>query len=398
MRVKIISLCFALFVTVSLTGANWLQFRGTETNGVAKGEQPPTQLDKPTWKTKLVGRGLSGPIVVGDRVYLTASSGTDQDRLHVICFDAKSGDQLWDRQFWATGRTGCHNKMCVATPTPASDGKHIFAFYSSNDLACLDLEGNLLWFRGITHDYPNASLSLGMASSPVVVDETVIVQVENEADSLALGIDVNTGKHRWKIDRPRRANWSSPILASFSKADDPLVLMQGSAGVTALKPETGQAVWSYDNGAATISSSAFANGVVYIPSNGLTALKPADADKPEVLWRQARLSPSTASPLVYEGSVYALNRAGVLASADLKSGERDWQLRLTGPFSSTPVAANGHIYLFSERGLAQVVKPGKDKGELVSKYDLGETILCTPAIAGDAIYIRSDGHLWKFAR
>ena len=86
-----------------------------------------------------------------------------------------------------------------------------------------------------------------MASSPVVVNETVVVQVENETESLALGIDVNTGKHRWKIDRTRRANWSSPVVATFSESKDLLVLLQGSKGVTALKPETGEAVWTFDN-------------------------------------------------------------------------------------------------------------------------------------------------------
>jgi outer membrane protein assembly factor BamB len=87
----------------------------------------------------------------------------------------------------------CHNKMCVATPTPASDGKRIFAFYSSNDVICLDLAGNLLWYRGLTFDYPNASNSLGMASSPVVVNDTLVVQVESDAEAFAVGLDTQTG-------------------------------------------------------------------------------------------------------------------------------------------------------------------------------------------------------------
>ena len=194
-----------------LSGADWLQFRGGDSSSVAGNETLPTNWsdqENIAWKSKLPGRGLSGPIVVGDRVFITASSGHHQDRLHVLGFDAADGKQLWERQFWATGRTMCHEKMAVATPQPASDGQRIFAFYSSNDLACLDLDGNLLWFRGLTFDYPNASNSLGMSSSPVVMGDTVIAQVESDSESFAVGLDVKTGVQRWKIDRPKMSNWT----------------------------------------------------------------------------------------------------------------------------------------------------------------------------------------------
>ena len=180
----------AIASTVLFGGADWPQFRGADSSGVAADSNLPTEIgENIAWSAELPGRGLSGPIVVGGRVLLTASSGYQQDRLHVLCFDAKSGKKLWERQFWATGRTLCHPKMCNATPTPASDGKRVFAFYSSNDVICLDLDGNLEWMRGMTHDYPNASNSLGMASSPVVAGDTLIVPVENLSESFTAGLD-----------------------------------------------------------------------------------------------------------------------------------------------------------------------------------------------------------------
>ena len=106
------------------------------------------------WKTAIPGRGVSSPILVAGKVIVTAASGFKQDRLHVLCIDAKTGPIDWERQFWATGRTLCHPTSSVAANTPSSDGKRIFAFFSSNDLACLDLDGNLLWYRGLTHDFP----------------------------------------------------------------------------------------------------------------------------------------------------------------------------------------------------------------------------------------------------
>ena len=115
-----------------------------------------------------------------------------------------------------------------------------------------------------------------------------------------------------------------------------------------------------------------------------------------MVWQDNRLAPSTASPLIYQDHVYTVNKVGVVKCADLKTGELVWQLRIKGPFSGTPVAADGHLYFFNEKGLGQVVKTG-EKGELVGSGDLGEVILCSPAISNGAIYVRSDGHLWKIA-
>lgn len=170
--------CFAAFTT---RAGDWRQFRGPQGTGVSDEANLPTVLDAKkniAWKIPLPGRGLSSPIIVGDRIFVTCSSGARQERLHVICFNAKDGTKRWERQFWATGRTICHEKISVAAPTPASDGERIFAIFSSSDLICLDLDGNLLWLRGLMRDYPNASNSLGLSSSPVVADGTLVTQVE----------------------------------------------------------------------------------------------------------------------------------------------------------------------------------------------------------------------------
>ncbi len=393
----LLALCCVTF----LCGADWRQFRGNAADGVAGDDRLPTEWndgEEIAWKVPLVGRGLSGPIVIGNRVIVTASSGYDQDRLHTICFDVASGETIWHRQFWATGRTNCHPKMSVATPTPSSDGKHIFAFYSSNDLACLDLDGNLQWYRGLGHDFPNASNSLGMASSPIAVGETVVVQVESDAEAFATGIDVHTGIARWRIDRPRAANWTSASIFKGSTTDDDLVLLQSSKGISAIHPLTGEEAWSYQDGASTIPSSVVAGSTIFVPSHGLTALRPvAASESPEILWQENRLGPGTPSPLVLNERVFIVNNGAVLVCANTNTGQVEWRLRLKGPFSATPVAAGGHICFFNEDGLGQVVRADAKQGSLVASGDLGETILATPAIADGAIYVRSDGHLWKIA-
>lgn len=380
---------------------DWRQFRGSDTSAVADTEAPPTKWsanENVAWQVDLPGRGLSSPIIVGDRVFVTASSGYRQERLHVLAFDVASGELVWERQFQATGRTGTHPKTSVAAPTPASDGTRIFAFFSSNDLVCLDLDGQLLWYRGLTHDYPNVSNSLGMSSSPVVIGETLVVQAENDSQSLAFGINTATGESRWTQERPKKANWTSPIILSTDGGQTGVVVLQSSTGLHAIDPLSGEVKWTYADGASTIPSSVAAGGIVYAPSNGITAIKPlADSAGPEIVWTTGRVRPGTASPLVYNGKLYTLNNAGVVVCASLDNGDVAWQLRLEGPFSGSPVAAAGYLFAVNEKGMGFVVKPGENEGEIVSENDLGETILCTPAIADNAIFVRSDSKLWKIA-
>lgn len=388
--------------THALYAGDWRQFRGNDGTSVSQDTQLPIKwsaTENIAWKTPLPGRGLGSPIVVGDRVVVTCSSGFRQDRLHVLCASVSDGKVLWERQFTATGRTMTHPKICNASPSPASDGKRIFALYSSNDLICLDLDGNLQWYRGLTFDHPNVSNSLGMASSPVVVGDTLVAQIENDSQSLATGIAVTTGISRWTIERPKVANWTSAVaLPKGASNGDDLVLLQSSKGLAAVNLASGKSEWTYGDGASTIPSSVVADGIVYVPSQGITALRPPQGSaNPEVLWRSGKLGPSTPSPLVCEGRIYTVNNAGVLISADAKSGEEKWKLRLAGPFSGTPVAANGLLYFFNEKGVGLVVKPGDDSGEIIAENELGEMFLCTPAVANGAIYIRSDSTLWKIA-
>ncbi len=396
----ILTVALGIFSPISAI-ADWPQFRGPLGNGTAEGsDRLPTALDAErhiAWSTALPGRGLSSPVVAGDRIFVTAASGAEQQILHVFCFSTADGSELWERRFRATGRTMCHEKTSVAAPTPACDSERLFALFSSNDLFCLDFEGNLLWLRGLTFDYPNASNSLGLASSLLVAGDTLIAQIENDSESFAAGLDVHSGRNRWKIDRPKAANWTSPLLLRNTPAGD-VVALQSTKGITAVLPETGAIVWEYADGASPIPSSAVAGEHLIVPSHGLTALKPPAANAaPTVVWQTGQLQPATASPVVHGDHVYILNGAGVLTAGRLSNGERLWRLRLEGPFGGSPVAASGRLYVFGERGIGQCIDLRGEEGVIVGTIDLGEPIQCTPAISGDAFYVRSDGHLWKIA-
>jgi len=282
-------------------------------------------------------------------------------------------------------------------PTPTSDGQRLFAAFTSDDVFCLDLDGNLIWFRALMRDYPNAGNTLGLASSPVVADGVLVMQVETDGDAFVAGLDVATGINRWKLERRKRANWSSPVTLSGVNGTT-VVALQSSAGVCAIDPATGQQVWNYPDGASTVPSSTSRGSILFVPSFGITALQTSpDAQPPKQLWRSNQYRPATASPIALDDHIFAVNDAGVLSCGDAATGARLWQLRLKGPFTSSPVALGKQLYLVNEKGLAQIVDATKPEGEVVSELDLGETVLGTPSVANGAVYFRSDGHIWKLA-
>ncbi len=376
--------------------ADWLQFRGPNGSAVSPEAGLPSALSEAavTWKTPLPGRGISSPLVIGDRIYLTASSGPEQDRLHVLCLRASDGARIWERQFWATGRTMTHAKICVATSTPCSDGKHLFATFSSNDVVCLDLEGNLVWLRGLTRDYPNASNSLGMASSPVLAGNTLVLPVESDSESFAVGLNTEDGSNRWKIARPKASNWCSPVLVPGANGATGVALLSG-AEMSVVEPETGNTLWKFSGGGSNMASATVTDGAIYVPTKGTTVLRPpAVGAEPEVLWQNAQALSSTASPVVYKGRLYTVNNAGILKCTSATDGAKVWQLRTTGPYSATPVAAGNFMYLVNEKGLLQAVDITAPEGALASSLDLHDTFIGTPSVGAGALFLRSDKFLY----
>jgi len=208
-----------LFAALS-NAADWTQFRGVRGSGVSNDSGLPVKWSKTEnlkWKSELPGKGLSCPVVADGRVFVTACDGPEQTRLLVLCFDAANGKKLWQRSIWATGNTLCHPKTNMAAPTPATDGKAVYALFATADLVAYDRDGNLLWYRSLVGDYPTITNQVGMASSPVLAGETLVVPMDNSGESFVAGIDRKTGKNKWKIDRPRDINWVTPAVRHDGK-------------------------------------------------------------------------------------------------------------------------------------------------------------------------------------
>ncbi len=398
---KSLSLLALAALSFSALAGDWPQFRGPDSTGTAPDAVIPSK-PKIDWSTALPGRGLASPIIVGDKVFVTCSSGPKQERLHLICFAKADGAKLWERQLRATGRTMSHPKTAIAACTPCSDGQRVFALWSCNDVAAFDLQGNLLWVRGLTVDYANASNSLGMASSPIVIGETLVTMIENDSESYTLGLDVKTGRNLWKLERPKAANWTSPVPWRAAAKATPIALLQSSKGLIGVDAASGSKLWEYGDGASTTSSTVVAEGVIYAPSNGITALAPkANGEAPEQLWRSKQINPATISPVALDAHIFSINGAGVLTKADLKTGDAKFKLRLTGPFSGSPVGAGQRLLAVNEKGLVQIVDTAAADGAVIGQLQLPlkaetkELILCTPALSGGKVFLRTDSTLWQ---
>lgn len=392
---NLLKLIVVLIVVPLIMGTDWPQFRGPGGLSASSGEKVPVEFDDTKnigWKTDLPAKGASSPIVVGDKVIVTCSGGNDQEQLYTVCLDAESGKINWTQKYWATGRTLVHPLSANAAPTPASDGKYAYSFFSSNDLACTDLDGNLIWYRALGMDYPKAGNDVGMSASPVVKDGVVVVVVESQGASFAMGLDTKSGKTIWTNDRKKAASWTSPMLFTAQNGSTK-VAVQSSDRLSIIDLKTGEVVKEFEGEGNVIPSPSVAGGVMLAPINGITAYA-MDSSDPKELWSSDQIKTSTSSVIIHDDKLYTMNR-GVVASYDMKDGKQISKARVGGNYWSTPVIVGNHMYAFAQDGTGYVVSLG-DEMEVVHKHQFkDEVMLGSPAISNGAMFIRSDKSIWK---
>jgi outer membrane protein assembly factor BamB len=383
-----------VFVWAATTGApchtaDWPQFRGVDNASLSVEADLPVQWsrDGAAWSVEFPGRCVSGPIVTGKRVFTTSSSGRNNERLHVFCVDSETGQISWRRRLWATGRTLCHPLTSMAAPTPATDGVRVYVLFSSNDLVCFDLEGNVLWARAIGAEHPQAFDDRGLGSSPLLLGDTLVLQVECCGDSFAQGIDCRDGGVRWQLALPHSINWLSP--ATLSLDGQQLALLQTTDKLLIVVPTTGEIRASYETPGASIASPVASDGMIFLPSRGLTALQ-FDAEQRllELAWQENRLGAQNGSPVVDRNRLYVIRSSNVLVCLRLRGSQ----------FWATPVVAGDYLYAVNAEGSVQVVHVGGDEPEIVARNDMAEEMLGSPAFADGAIYLRGVSHLWKIGR
>jgi outer membrane protein assembly factor BamB len=416
----------------SAAAQNWPAFRGANAAGVASGA-PPASWDvkamrNVAWKTAIPGLAHSSPIVWGDRVYLTtavASSGTptvktgDSNRAgigaapdmvshtwHVLGIDKASGRVLWNREvFKGTPRVKRHVKASHASATPATNGRVIVALLGSEGLFCFDMDGTPKWRQdlgplavGLASD---PTYEWGPASSPVIDGDLVFVQNDRYQDSYIAAFSLATGKQVWRQNRDELPSWATPLVAKTAGRTE--VITNGARFFRSYDAATGKELWRLpDPGTEVKVPTPVMAGDLFILTGGypaagrpIYAVRQGGAGQLSPAWSAPNGSPYTGTPLVYQGILYICTDNGILSAYDVKTGERIYRSRVAqaaGGFSASPVAAGGRIYLAGEDGDVFVVKAGR-AFELLATNAMGELNMATPAISGDMLILRTQGHL-----
>ena len=415
---RYLSLLFLInFVNVTAPAADWPCWRGPNGLGVSSEKDLPVSWSKENnvaWTVSVPGTGASSPIIVGDRVYLT--SQTSDTGLHVIAIDRKTGAVAWDREI-AQGKLKTNNLHNMATPTPASDGAHIWVLFGTGDVACLDADGKLVWHRNLVKEYGEYRTNHGMGTSPMLFEDKLYIACMHQGPSYVLALNAANGDVVWKKDRnlpPKdesQDSYSSPIFVA-TRTGTQLVLA-GAEHVNAYAPATGEQLWvcggfrvATPNGRTIAGPTAGGDSIIAVASGfgnlGYTvALKTGgkgDITESHRQWTSKKFSPDCPTPVVYGNKVFQVRDDGLASCLDLKSGEADWQERLfSANVKVSPVAADSKIYFMNGNGSCTVVKAAP-RLEILATNDLKETTLSTPAISHGQLFVRTQGHLYCVVR
>lgn len=385
----------------AVNGQEWLAFRGDGGSGAAMRSKPPVDFDVPegkhlAWRMDTTGRGIGGPLVVGGLVIVTGCDGEDERDIHIEAFDEQTGERKWLRSLRCTGRPYTHPTSANASPTPVSDGQRIFALFSSCDLLCVDLQGRLQWYRGLAVDHPQTGNDISMSSSPSVIDGVVAVQLENQGDSFLTGIDAETGQTLWEIPRKRQSNWSTPQAITLGGGEAAFTIQDGDE-LLIVAAKTGEALHDFPIKCDRTASTSYSAPMMVVPGEETVALR-TDSSGVEIVWRSNKLRPQRCSPVIAGNKVY-MGRGSVLIAGSLVDGEIAWQKRLPGIETvwATPVATGSGIFIFDAAGNVAVVRDDDTAGEVIGQPVVGESILASPAVVGDSLYLRTERGIIKIA-
>ncbi|MEM1177450.1 MAG: PQQ-binding-like beta-propeller repeat protein [Acidobacteriota bacterium] len=423
--------CLALTwsLSVSAAWADWNRFRGPAGAGAVDGPAVPTTYSTEknlAWRTELPGKGVSSPIISGDRVYLTAytgyglsleSPGDPKDLVrHLLAFDRAGGQELWRASLASSGGEdpfqGFITQHGYASSTPVTDGERIYALFGKTGLVAFDRDGKELWRRALGTQSDAARW--GDASSPVLVDGVVVVNAGVLGRHVA-GVDKLTGEVLWSISDENYTNsWSTPAV--YRSGDTVQVLVHFPSKIMGVEPKSGEVVWHATTPLddATSPSIVIHGDVAYLMGSRAghaQAVKlggQGDVSKTHVLW-QSRVRAGITTPVFANGALYWTS-SGMFMALDTKTGEELYRARLprlggpTGGFPnadySSPIAVGGTVLLFTRNGESYAIE-GSDTFNVLAHNAAftgdASSFRATPAASGGELFMRSDAYLYKFA-
>jgi outer membrane protein assembly factor BamB len=390
---------------------HWPQWRGPEANGVAEGDSYPirwTTSENVAWKFEIPGIGASTPVIWGDLIVITLEK---EGRNTVLALD-RQGNPKWET---GLGRlVAARNRKASGTnPSPVTDGEHIWVYFKSGELACLDMEGREVWNKNLQQSYGADTLWWDLGTSPVLTESHVVVACMQSGPSYLVAFDKRTGEEAWKQDRMVDApgesaqSYTTPLV--IRDGDEELLIVLGADHVTAHEAKTGRQRWIVGNlnprragNWRSISSPVVGSGMVFAPyarGDSLTAIRLGgenDVTRSHVAWSNTGPAADVPTPVAYDGKLYVVTDRGTVAIIEMETGRTLSRLELPrrrDAYSASPVLAAGHLYLTNEDGTIFVVQVEGDQLQLVAENAMEDFAVATPVFLDGRIYIRTDRFL-----
>ena len=413
MRHRTVHLIALVLLSITIAHAeNWPQWRGPLLNGVSTEKNLPakwTTEENIAWKLTMPEWSGSTPIIWRDRIFLNVAEGTD---LYLWCVDRTKGAMVW-KQLLSSGNVKMR-KQNMSSPSPVTDGKTVYVMTGTGILKAFDFAGKELWMRDVQKEYGPFGLNWGYASSPLLFEDSLYVQVlhgmKTDDPSYVMRINRTSGKTIWKVDRPTTAirespdSYTTPALLRYGKTTE--IVITGADCVTGHDPATGKELWranglnpTNDPSYRIVASPIIFNEIIYAPTRvkPLLALKAGgrgDISTSHVLWSTAN-GPDVPTPVTDGKYFYIVNDRGIMWCLDAKTGTEIYgQQRLKpGTYSGSLVLADDKLYITNEEGLTTVIKAGP-KFEVIAENPLNDYCLSSPAISDGQIFIRTATNLY----
>ena len=430
-----------LAVWMVLSGGNaftaeshWNQYRGSNGDGKSTARNLPAEFSETQnvrWKVAIAGQGWSSPVVWENEIWLTAGN-TERQELRALCVDLESGEIVKDikvfdmvpRQVVEAYKHDSPHLNSPATPTPVVEEEYLFVHFGSQGIACLDRKtGDKIWERRDLRVYQ----PVRQGSSPIVDDKNLYVAYDGTDQQFFVALDKRTGETRWQTDRNVDTDWAATLRArgfepkaSGGKPNDnkkafataTLIEVEGkrqliapaAEATIAYDPENGNEIWRvlHPGGFNVAARPLFAEGLVYVFTSGLTghllAVRPdgrGDVTSSHIAWSTTRGTPHIPSPVIVDSLLYLVtDKGGIARCLDARTGQEVWKKRLGGNHWASPVCVDGNLYFANKRGAVDVLVASSDIPPFLARNKLRASFIASPAIAGEALILRSTTHLY----
>jgi outer membrane protein assembly factor BamB len=430
-RTHIFSIVFLLlFISSGVTQDqnNWPHWRGPDHNGIINNTDLPTSWssnENIIWKTTLPWWGASTPIIWEDKIFIISPSEEEGEEneshnpggseLLLLAISMSDGKILWQKQL--DNKNEMHRKANDASPSPVTDGSHIWVVTGTGLVIAFDMEGNKKWQRDLQEEYGTFSLNWGYGSSPVLHQQSLIIEVLHSSDrgdpSYIISINATNGETEWFHERPTDAKaespdaYSTPLLLQHDGKTE--IVIVGGDYVTGHHVDTGNELWRAgglnprNRGNYRIVGSPIASdGIIYAPTRKrpLLAIKAGgvgNVTDSHLLWKwDDSGGPDVPSTLCDGKYFYMVDDKSKVTCLDAKKGTLIWGPEKTtgGIVSASPILADGKIYILNEQGKTAIVSVGKEFKQLAINDLDGSYTLSSPAISGSKIFIRTAMYLY----